>query len=56
MFFLIINIFLMMVYLFKGTKEAEVVTVSFEGSKDGYAVVERAEMVFNTTTTYSNMF
>ena len=36
-----------MVYLLKGTKEAEIVKVSFEGTTDGYAVVERAEMIAN---------
>ena len=37
----------MMVYLLKGTKDAELVKVSFEGTTDGYAVVERAEMITN---------
>jgi len=47
MWFIFVNIFLMMVYLLKGTKDAEIVKISFEGTTDGYAVVERAEMITN---------
>jgi hypothetical protein len=47
MWFIFVNIFLMMVYLLKGTKDAELVKVSFEDTTDGYAVVERAEMITN---------
>ena len=47
MWFIFVNIFLIIVYLLKGTKDAELVKVSFEGTTDGYAVVERAEMITN---------
>ena len=49
MWFIFVNILLMVVYLLKGSKDADIITVSFEGTKDGYAVADRAEMVTNTT-------
>jgi hypothetical protein len=42
MWFIFVNIILMVVYLLKGSKDMEIITVSFEGTKDGYAVEERA--------------
>jgi hypothetical protein len=54
MWFIFVNIILTAVYWLKGSKDAELVTVSFEGTTDGYAVDERAELIANTN--YSIIF
>ena len=47
MWFIFVQMILMLVYMLKQTKDAEIVKISFEGTKDGYAVVERAELITN---------
>lgn len=56
MFFIIFNVILILINLYQTQHSAEVVTISFKGSLDGYAVIEEAVIIKNYSGIGSRSF